>query len=173
VVDRKSKNQAGKKNSAREQGTSGTGNSKKRRSQRAGKSRRGQKMDKDKDMDVPNGGQESAAKKRPQRAADKDETSPREREARERKHYVDNILGKPAPATHKPAPPPDIPQFDLAEDIVAEHRKLTSRKRKAPGSRAIRPPMPAPPGHEQIIAEIVSRDIEKLRRGSTSGPQDG
>ena len=171
MADRKSKNQAGKKNSAREQGTSGTGNSKKRRSQRAGKARRGQKMDKD--MDIPTGGQESAAEKGPQKAADKDEISRHAREVENGKNYVENILGKPAPAARKPGlPPPDIPQFDLAEDIVAEHRKATARKRTAPGSRAIRPPMPAPPGHEQIIAEIVSRDIEKLRRGSTSGVQD-
>jgi hypothetical protein len=172
VAEKNSKNQAGKKNSAREQGTSGTGNSKKRRSQRTGKSRRGQKMDRDKDTNISNGSQEAAADKGVQKAADKDESSANAEEARDRKSYVDHILGEPGPAARKSGLPPDVPQFDLAQDIVAEHRKITARKRTAPGSRAIRPPMPAPPAHEQIIAKIVSRDIEKLRRGSASRVQD-
>lgn len=170
MADKNSKNQGGKENSAGEQGTSGTGNSKKRHSQRAGKAHRGQKTDKD--MDMPNDGRESAAEKGAPKPTGKDETSANTREVQGRKNYVDNILGKSAPATHKSGPPADVPQFDLAEDIVAEHRKATAKKRTAPGSRAIRSPMPAPRAHEQIIAEIVSRDIEKLRRRNTSDVQD-
>ena len=69
----------------------------------------------------------------------------------------------------------EIPRFDLAEQILAEQRKITAIRRKAPnkavarrsghGTRAT--------GHEnrggglfpeqqQIIAEIVARDIENL-----------
>jgi hypothetical protein len=84
----------------------------------------------------------------------------------------------------------DIPRFDLAEQILAEQRKVTSIRRKAPGksqrlswqdgdvgkeseSSEKRPGAEStgytikhPPAllseGEQIIAEIVSRDIERL-----------
>ena len=71
----------------------------------------------------------------------------------------------------------DIPQFDLAEDIMAEHRKVSSQKRKRPGKEpesekpkpipqahgyAVRQPEPVSRGHGQIIADIVARDIKKL-----------
>lgn len=75
----------------------------------------------------------------------------------------------------------DIPRFDLAEEIMAEHRKTTSTKRKSPVSKPdsqiepVRPPAEPPPVSrpvsqpeptllipDQIIAEIVARDIEKL-----------
>jgi hypothetical protein len=70
----------------------------------------------------------------------------------------------------------DIPKFDLAEQIMAEHRKNTAIRRKGPAKKA-KPPkklhpaeliarnvMPGPivSGPEQIIAEIVARDIENL-----------
>jgi hypothetical protein len=92
-----------------------------------------------------------------------------------------------------------IPKFDLAEQILAEQRKITSIRRKAPGKKT--EPRPSdgrgePPAQKrevesigyparqktggvqqplltlseqgQIIAEIVARDIEKLRLGDTS-----
>jgi hypothetical protein len=75
----------------------------------------------------------------------------------------------------------DIPRFDLAEDIMAEHRRLTTVRRKGPDS-------PAPvnltpfPGvkssqnsysfseaindiSDPIIADIVTKDIERLCSG--------
>jgi len=74
-----------------------------------------------------------------------------------------------------------IPTFNLAEDIMAAQRKISSIRRKAPGQRdrtqsqqpeaasgsyhAIARPMPTPSQQEQIIAEIVARDIERLCRG--------
>jgi len=76
-----------------------------------------------------------------------------------------------------------IPKFDLAEQIMAEQRKIAATKRKGPGKKA-EPPRPprkaqstasyaAPPRilseQQQIIAEIVSRDIEKLFAGGASG----
>ena len=70
----------------------------------------------------------------------------------------------------------DIPKFDLAEQIMAEHRKITAIRRKGPAKKANPPkklhpaesiarnvkprPIVSEPGH--IIAEIVARDIEKL-----------
>ncbi|OHB76810.1 MAG: hypothetical protein A2Z25_03975 [Planctomycetes bacterium RBG_16_55_9] len=86
--------------------------------------------------------------------------------------------------------PIEIPKFDLAEQILAEQRKLASVKRKAPGKRANAPTSrvglaspigrdtgmvgQAPPyeqslmcsEQEQIIAEIVARDIENLVKGN-------
>lgn len=70
-----------------------------------------------------------------------------------------------------------IPKFDLAEEIMAEQRKITAEKRKSPGKKAdIQPERPKPksiqrhgrqtvmalPQREKIIEEIVARDIERL-----------
>jgi hypothetical protein len=79
----------------------------------------------------------------------------------------------------------DIPRFDLAEDIMAEHRRLTTGRRKGPAGPA--PVNPAPPVprpsplpvalrsygfsegintlSDPVIADIVARDIEGLCRG--------
>ena len=71
----------------------------------------------------------------------------------------------------------DIPRFDLAEDIMAEHRRLTTVRRKGPGG-----PEPVNLGvrssqsihsfsegfndiRDPIIADIVTRDIERLCSG--------
>jgi len=76
-----------------------------------------------------------------------------------------------------------IPKFDLAEQIMAEQRKIAAKKRKGPGRKVEtpRPPRkaestasyaaPSPILSEQrrIIAEIVSRDIKKLFAGGASG----
>ena len=74
----------------------------------------------------------------------------------------------------------EIPQFDLAEQIMAEQRKNASVRRKGPARKVQAPnqkrkvepvghtikPQPALPEQEQIIAEIVARDIEKLCKGN-------
>jgi len=75
----------------------------------------------------------------------------------------------------------DIPKFDLAKQIMAEHRKITAVKRKGPAknakpskkkhpaeliARKVKPgPIVSEP--QQIIAEIVTRDIENLCIGNT------
>jgi len=79
----------------------------------------------------------------------------------------------------------EIPKFDLAEQILAEQRKLSSVKRKGPGKRvkaptpqAVKPvartvePPPMSAEQKQIIAEIVTRDIENLVKGNASSLQD-
>ena len=78
----------------------------------------------------------------------------------------------------------EIPKFDLAEQIMAEQRKITAIRRKAPGQKSktpdhkprilstgytVRQPPPALSQKELIIAEIVARDIEKLYQGDSSG----
>ena len=100
----------------------------------------------------------------------------------------------------------EIPKFDLAEQILAEQRKITAIRRKAPGTSqrlpslapavtrvqaqdgaadkkpkapdrqpqaqstdyAIKQPPSILSEQEQIVAEIVARDIEKLCRWDTS-----
>ena len=77
----------------------------------------------------------------------------------------------------------EIPEFNLAEQIMAEQRKVTAIRRKAPGKKtkthdlqprtqstgcAIRRPAPTSSEKGLIIAEIVARDIEKLYQGDSS-----
>jgi len=74
----------------------------------------------------------------------------------------------------------EIPKFDLAEDIMAEQRKITAIRRKAPGgktkiqkaennhktvSQTGEFQTPFSSEQQQIIAEIVEGDIERLYRG--------
>ena len=94
------------------------------------------------------------------------------------------------PAATTPSVPPaaeqaksDIPRFDLAEKIMAEQRRITAVRRKGPGqqdevqeqereaeslSNTEEPVPQALSEEEQIIAEIVSRDIEVLCRDPIS-----
>lgn len=73
----------------------------------------------------------------------------------------------------------DIPKFDLAEQIMAEQRKISAVRRKGPGKRVkkAKPPIAEssvrvveePPIHleqDKIIAEIVARDINNLLKGN-------
>ena len=77
----------------------------------------------------------------------------------------------------------EVPRFDLADEILAEQRKITAVKRKAPGKKsehssqqqqvqsigyAVEEPLPALSEQQQIIADIVARDIESLCRSSAS-----
>lgn len=76
---------------------------------------------------------------------------------------------------------PKVPSFDLAKELMAEQRKITAIKRKAPGQKTeaqrLKPetpiddhiteqPKPLLSEQEKIIAEIVARDIERLCRGN-------
>jgi hypothetical protein len=76
----------------------------------------------------------------------------------------------------------EIPQFDLAQDILAEQRKAAAVRRKGPASQAkaegeraqarleahvVEPPA-AEPDADRIITEIVARDIERLCGGESS-----
>jgi len=76
----------------------------------------------------------------------------------------------------------EIPRFNLAEKIMAEQRRITAVRRKGPGQTEeaqkqvqevesvsdTKEPMSAELSEqEQIIVEIVARDVEKLCRGDT------
>jgi len=71
-----------------------------------------------------------------------------------------------------------IPKFDLAENIMAEQRKVAAERRKAPGVKAVPQPQERKVlstayniegervsllEEDRIIAEIVARDIARLR----------
>ncbi len=94
---------------------------------------------------------------------------------------VKDIATEPADAGREKM---QIPKFDLAEEIMAEQRKITSIKRKAPGKKVeaqsqkpeveligytIGRGQKSIKGQEQIVAEIVTRDIERLCKRGTSG----
>ncbi len=71
-----------------------------------------------------------------------------------------------------------IPKFDLADQIMSEQRKSTSVRRKGPAKRARSPKQrreadlvghaigaqPVSLGQDQVIADIVARDIDMLCR---------
>lgn len=74
-----------------------------------------------------------------------------------------------------------VPEFDLGERILAEQRRITGRKRKAPGtpdeakhagpSALPTTPLAVPSGEDlvqlhRVVADIVSRDIERLCTGA-------
>ena len=99
---------------------------------------------------------------------------------KEKTEHIGPAEEKPVGAAEAEQQRSEIPRFDLAEEIMAEQRKVSATRRKAPGkifeaqkaeeevgpSRyAIRQPTPAQPYQQQIITEIVARDIEMLCRG--------
>jgi hypothetical protein len=94
--------------------------------------------------------------------------------------YADTSAAKPGDVVQDAN---EIPKFDLAEQIMAEQRKVTAIRRKAPGKKtktpdrqprtqstsyAIEPPSPTSSEKGIIIAEIVARDIENMYQGDSS-----
>lgn len=85
----------------------------------------------------------------------------------------DIIPGVPKSNSEKTEQAADIPKFDLAEKILAEQRKITAIRRKAPSQQhevestdyATKWSKPVLYEQEQIISEIVARDIKTLRYG--------
>jgi len=74
----------------------------------------------------------------------------------------------------------DIPQFSLADDIMASQRKVSGLRRRPPSQRdrgereeieikqvgsKIDKTSTSFAGSNLVVAQIVTRDIEKLRRG--------
>lgn len=82
----------------------------------------------------------------------------------------------------------EIPRFNLAEKIMAEQRRITAVRRKGPGQtdeaqkqereaesagHTIGQPTAALSEQEQIIVEIVARDVERLCLGETFRLRNG
>ena len=72
-----------------------------------------------------------------------------------------------------------IPKFDLAEEIMAQQRKVTALRRKSPAvissmpiGHTVKQSIETPLAQEQIIAEIVARDIERLCKVFRAGGVD-
>jgi hypothetical protein len=91
---------------------------------------------------------------------------------------------RPKAAAQRPSS--DIPKFDLADEIMAQQRKITGTKRKrrsaavsrrSKNAEPVRRQQVEPTGHtieqqgdvpfdqEQIIADIVARDIKRMLQG--------
>ncbi|MHC4149406.1 MAG: hypothetical protein ACYSR5_07975 [Planctomycetota bacterium] len=102
---------------------------------------------------------------------------------KEKTERIGPIEEKPVSAAEVEQERSEIPRFDLAEEIMAEQRKISATRRKAPGKtfeahKAEREveavghatwwSTPAQPYQQQIITEIVARDIESLCRGDYS-----
>lgn len=105
-------------------------------------------------------------------------------------HRVWEPAGGGATADH--AGPPssgtvDVPMYDLAENILAEHRRLAARRRKAPGqvkaeevaacvattSKAHNAALSSSMDLlelQRVVAQIVARDIERLCRRPAKAP---
>lgn len=95
----------------------------------------------------------------------------------------DIIPGAPGAGVNEGDQRVDIPRFDLAQDIMAEQRRLTAIRRKGPGGLE-RPSSPvsrlslteprltiddgrwASADWDPIIADIVAKDIERLCGGA-------
>lgn len=82
---------------------------------------------------------------------------------------------------------PEIPTYDLGENILAEYRQAASRRRKGPGqveteprtsperaaetAHVVEPPSQDLAELQRIVAEIVARDIDRLCRQPGRPPQ--
>ena len=84
-----------------------------------------------------------------------------------------------------PGPPADVPQYDLGQQLMSDHRRVSAARRKGPGLRGEAParsvePRAArqrehilraeTPEQRQVVTDIVARDIEELRRASRPSP---
>lgn len=136
------------------------------------------------DKGSPQGNEPDVASEEPTLAQARNGQPKREREIRrERETEPDDGNKRPV---EPPPTAPEIPAFDLAENILAEHRRTAARRRKAPGQaqgepelRSERPvaktPVIEPPSQDQpelrrVVAEIVARDIERLCRQPSRPP---
>jgi hypothetical protein len=97
---------------------------------------------------------------------------------------VNESMGEPklsrVPKTRGDAGGPEIPTYDLAENILAPHRRSAAKRRKSPGqvqpepqapvarvdvaTQVLEPPSQDPLEIRRLVAEIVARDIERLCR---------
>ncbi len=96
----------------------------------------------------------------------------------------------PMCAVRESEPRPDdqgVPTLDLGEKILAEQRRRTTRKRRAPGTREAPPDLPRKDEVvsterlaessgsdltelQQLVSDIVARDIARLYEGVERSP---
>jgi hypothetical protein len=133
---------------------------------------------------VPPYGQEAGGESKPHEGSEETAGSsgPAETEGRKEERPGEDITEAGAQSSGIPQENGEIPRLDLAEKIMAEQRRITSIRRRAPGEGrepeasevktgpvvgSVEQRRPAQSDEEQTIAEIVTRDIEKLCRGGT------
>jgi hypothetical protein len=124
---------------------------------------------------------ESKPQETSEQTASSNATAETERREEETPHEDITEAGAGSPGI--PQENGEIPRLDLAEKIMAEQRRITSIRRRAPGEGResetaeietgpvvgpVEQHRPAQSDQERIIAEIVTRDIEKLCRGGTT-----
>ena len=82
------------------------------------------------------------------------------------------IINSDEPARKKQEHTMQVPRFDLAEDIMAEQRRLIALRRKGPQKSEAHVQGQShgwqSGDQQQIITEIVARDIEKMCLGDYS-----
>jgi len=108
------------------------------------------------------------------------EPSPLQQPKRERRDRRSQEAGAKARGIGPGEPPAaavEIPTFDLADNVLAGHRQLAARRRKAPGqvqtepeirterramAHVVGPPAQDPRDVQRVVVEIVARDIQRL-----------
>ncbi len=129
----------------------------------------GDAMEQAESASLPAPGPEAGAKGRDAVAADSEERA---------------VVAEPLSAD-----PAEIPKYDLAEHILAEQRRVASRRRRGPGQSQEAPAAPReePAARvaglepspqdlaelQRIVAETVARDIARLCKGPDRQPQAG
>jgi len=120
----------------------------------------------------------------PQKQPDKEQSTGSPHEIKEEQKKP--VESAPAEATATEQQKSEVPKFNLAEKIMAEQRRITAVRRKGPGQEETQEQekkaepdggvkkqvLPALSEEEQIIADIVARDIERFCRGRISSFSD-
>ena len=107
-----------------------------------------------------------------------DDVNPNEQPKRRKVLRAADVIPPFDQVESRPADDGAIPTYDLAENILAEQRRAAGRRRRAPGrveeepvprpdESAVSTPRPQPMSQDllelqQIVAQIVARDIERL-----------
>jgi hypothetical protein len=126
----------------------------------------------------PNEGQEGTTP-RPARVGQSGQKSRRIREPQDDRSETDHVASVSCGTA-------EIPAYDLAENILAEHRRVASKRRKAPGEMRVEPapclaatnaegrdaalPPVDLPELQRVVAQIVARDIERLCKRPAKAP---
>jgi len=123
---------------------------------------------------------ENLESNKPNQPATKDSPQRRGRKANSIENVIPSFVPERRGVKAYDSQNADIPRFSLSDDIMAGQRKLSGDRRKPPSRKdnneqqeaeingpesKMNQTSPFFAGPSLVIAEIVARDIEKLRRG--------